>query len=749
MRYLLLLDRFNEVQERTEVGTWYRFLCNLPERVVVLLTSLANPATVAVWEGASCYWHEYRVDKMTSEDLFRLFTELAAVSGIDQRIHLYDPKQQKTLHEICTLLDGYPLGAELIFGTAQLIDGKVYQPEAATRSLEEVLEELHKTHLEGIWAVLDVVFRRLSEPARLLLPYLAVFKLPFSHAQIAMLVEPGLPAAERAVERLEPAHAHEEHASAAPEGVHPTGASIPAQLLTHWSSARDELVQASFVQFDGRMYGIHAQVRKFALSHLPEDEHRRVLRVAAAYYSSLAHPSPEQWFAAFENLLEAGEPQDLEKAIHLAISAAQALHGRGHATGLRDVLHRAEVYAIRLGEKTCEARIQYWLGTILRQQGDYAEAIACLMRSFSLHNELNNRDEAAWALHELAMLLREEGDLEQADQRAHEALELFRNAGDTKGEAWMQMALGEVSRGYGRYDEARGHFERALTSFRTLPDAQDQDEGCALALRDRGIVYEAQGNYEAALEDYEAALRLFTALEMPYWQAWVLVNRSEVYVDQGRYEEAEKACQEAMTIFRQEGGRRGQGWCWRVLGDIARKQRNFGDARNFYEEALSAFNVLTDVVDQARVYNSLGAIAFEERAFPVAKDYYEHAQALAHRQGVRQIEGRALRGLGDVARELHAFDEAQQQYQKALAIAQDLDIPAERCAVKRHLGELYMKQDKHPAALEVWMQALSLDERLGHPERKYLQEKVVALVEDHHLEEEYRNFCKQYGLNNA
>ena len=82
-------------------------------------------ATVAVWEGASCYWHEYRVDKMTSDDLFTLFTELASVSGIDQRIHLYDPKQQQTLHEICTLLDGYPLGAELIFGTAQLIDGKV------------------------------------------------------------------------------------------------------------------------------------------------------------------------------------------------------------------------------------------------------------------------------------------------------------------------------------------------------------------------------------------------------------------------------------------------------------------------------------------------------------------------------------------------------------------------------------------------------------------------------------------------
>jgi hypothetical protein len=36
--------------------------------------------------------------------------------------------------------------------------------------------------------------------------------------------------------------------------------------------------------------------------------------------------------------------------------------------------------------------------------------------------------------------------------------------------------------------------------------------------------------------------------------------------------------------------------------------------------------------------------------------------------------------------------------------------------------------------------------RLGHPTRAYLQEKVCALVAEHHLEELYAELCKQYTL---
>lgn len=736
---LLLLDSFDEVQERTEAGSWYRFLCALPEEVVVLLTSRFNPSTVASLEGGVCRWHEFAVDKMSSQDLLKLFAELASTSGLAERIHLEDDYQQGLLKEICTLLDGYPLGAQLIFGTARSIHGRVYAPEAATRSLEEVRDELRETLPEGIWSVLDIAYRRLPLVAQQLLPYLSAFKLPFSREQIIMLVAPETPHMARITGYLTGAATA---LKAAP--VNPVNAQsgVPVELQRDWRAARDALVQAAFIQFDGRVYTIHAQVRHYALAHLPLEERQRAHRVVASYYSSLPQPSPYEWFAAFEHLEDAGELQDLQNAVRLAVKSSWALRGRSYAAELQTILRRAEGYALLLNDKTNEGQIQCCLGAILRRLGKYAEAVGCLTRSLTLHREQNERDEAAWALYELAMLFREEGHFAQAGQHAQEALALFREAGDANGEAWMQLVIGEVCRGYGRYFEALDHFEQALNSFRSMPS----NEGYPSALRDRGSIHEALGDYAQALADYEEALRVFHTLGSRYWQAWLVADESVIYLDQGKFEQAEQLARQAVEIFREEGARRGEGWAMRALGDIARKRQFLADARSYYSEAMAIFTSLGNRVDLARVINSQGAISFAEGEPLIAKEYYEHALAIAQEQGTLQLKGRALRGLGDAMHALRQYSEAERFYQEALDIAIELDTPAERCAALHRLGQLHYEQKRFQEALEAWVQAFAYDRRIGHAERAALKAKIDGLVRDVHLESVYADLCQKQGI---
>ena len=737
---LLVLDRFDEVQERVAVERWHRFLSKLPELVVVLVTSHSNPSTVAALVGTPCHWYEYRVDKMTSEDLLHLFTELAKENNLAERIHLEDPEQGAILQEICDLLDGYPLGAELIFGRARSIDGRVYPPQAATRPLEEVRDELLESPLDGVWAVLDVAYHLLTKPAQLLLSYLSAFKLPFSKEQILLLIEPRKTDALRAIERMDSEHYLQKWSPIAIEEE--AGLAIPLELQKNWSNARDELVQASFMQFDGRVYRIHAQVRKFAHSLLPTDEHHRVHRVAAKYYSSRPHPTSEEWFAAFELLEETGEQEDLQKAVHLAVQASWALCGHGNLSQLRAILRRAMQHAQNLSDKTGEGQIQCCLGAILRQQGQYEAAIGCLTRSLALHREQHEPDEQAWALYEFAMLYREEGQFQQARAHAQEAIALFGEAGDTKGVAWMHLVLGEVSRGSGSYHEALTYFEDTLASFRSLHN----DEGVAQALRDRGTIYEAFGRYPEALADYEEAQRLFTMQGLRFWQAWVLTDRSAVYLDQAKFALAEKSSEEAITLFREQRADRGVGWALRVKGDIERKRHNLSIARACYEEALTLFKSLGDSVDQARTLNSLGALSQQEGDYMAAREHYEQAHVLARAQGVRQFEGRALRGLGDIARLMGHVADARRYYKDAAAIANELDTPPERCAVLHRQGELYAAQKQYPEALEVWIEALAQDHRIGHPEREVLQKKIEDLVAQHHLEATYDELCRRYQL---
>ncbi len=752
---LLLIDRFEEVTDQAESRLWVRFLADLPEQVVVLLTSRSSPATLGALEGPASHWYEYSVGKMTDNDLLSLFQELAAQTGLDKRIHLDDPVQQEILREICTLLDGYPLGAELIFGTARSIGGKVYAPEAATRSLEEVRDELRETPLAGIWAVLEVAYLRLSPPARLLLSYLSAFRLPFSSKQIVMLVAPETlePAQGKVyLQRLHlPDHSLRpeapalDDALALPSGALPTsslrtaGAVVPAELLTGWRAARDELVQASFMDFDGRVYSIHPQVRNFALSYLPADERRRVQRVAAAYYLGLAHPSPEEWFAAFEHLVAA---EELQEAVRAAVRASWELCGRGYAPQLLAMLRRAEGHALRIGDSTGEGQILCCLGAILRQLGNYAEALACLTRSLALHQDQEEYGEAAWALYELAMLAREEGDLSQAAHYARQALEYFHRVGDAKGEAWAHVVHGQVCRSCGRYTEAFDHLALALGFFQT----SDDKEGRAWTLLERGIVYEALGHYGEALAACEEALQLFSSLRLRTGCAWVLTQQAMISIDQARSDEAEHLCAQALEIFCEQGVRRGEALVLRVRGDLLRKCGNLRDARTFYEKALALFSSLGDRVEQARVLNSLGVLALAEGALREANEYFDQALTIAHEQGALQIECRSHRGLGDAARLLRSLSVAATFYQRAGALAVELGIPAEQRAVLHRLGELSIVQGEAVQALDHWVHALTMDRRLGHPERSALQEKIERLVLQHHLEEVYQEIAQKYGL---
>ncbi len=735
---LLLLDNFEEVSDHTELGEWLRFLSNVPSEIVVLVTSRSNPETLLIAGDVHCRWYEYRVGKMTDTDLLTLFSELAASNGLDQRIHLDDQRQQAVLREICTLLDGYPLGAELIFGTTRSIGGKVYTPEAATRSLEEVRDELHSTPLAGILAVLDIAYRRIHSYARLLLAYLSVMKLPFSHEQIAALISPEMLAKMntplRLVREQEQQNGYPQKHELVTEEI------VPLDLVERWRAARDELVQASFVQFDGRVYTIHPQVRHFAFSHLPLEEQQRLHRVVAMYYSSLPQPSPEEWFVAFDHLESAGGPQDMQDAVRLAVRASWALSGRGHATELLAMLSRAGVHASRIGDRTGEGQIQCCIGAILRQQGQYTEAEGCLRSSLEYHRQQGERVEAGWALYELALLAREEGNFQHAIGYAQEGLTLFREEGDIKGEAWLLMVAGETRRGLASYDEALAHFDQVLTTFRTL----NEKEGWASTLRDRGIVYEALGQYQNALRDFEEAFRIFHEAGLQVGQAWVLVDQSAVYVDMGRLEQAAKICNEAFQLFHEQGIQRGEAWALYIRGDILRVRGELLSARNYFEEALSLFSALGDRVDRARVLNALGAITSAEGDPLRAQDYHEQALAIAREQDAKQLYGRALRGLGDVAHILQQTAEAQSYYHDAYEIAKELVTPAEQCAVLRRQGTLAYEQGQFRQALEYWVQAVLLDQRLAHPARTALEAKVSSLVAEQHLENAYTQLRERF-----
>ncbi|WP_161975384.1 tetratricopeptide repeat protein [Tengunoibacter tsumagoiensis] len=655
---LLLIDGFEEISERAELERWLQFLAGLPQEVVVMVTSRSNPEHMLVVDGPHCRWYEYRVGKMAESDLLNLFTELAAASGLDQRIHLDDPHQQRVMREICQLLDGYPLGAELIFGTARSIGGTVYAPEASTRSLEEVRDELRESPLAGILAVLEVSYRRLKPAAALLLSYLSAFKLPFNREQILLLVT----AAQQHLQSPQLSRETEPSSS---------GQQLAQELVKDWRAARDELVQASFMQFDGRGYVIHPQVAHFALAHLPANERRRVHRVVAEYYSHLPQPRPEEWFASFEHLEAAGDSQDLREASNVAVRASWVLAGRGYTLELQQLLRRAAVHASRLKERALEGRIQCRLGAILRQMGQYAEANACLHGSLSLLKQQEECADVPWTLYELARLQLEEGNLQQARKYVQEGQRLFHEMANSKGEGWCQIVLAEIQQECADYVGALELLEQALLNFLQ----ESEGVGLATAWLERGRIFTAQGRYEEAIQEYHEAQAIFTEQGLMSSQAWVQVQQSIAYLALAQRESAEKLVREALTLFREQKFPLGIAYSLGVMGAILVQRSDLMTARACYEEARALFSASGNRIALAWIGNAQGELELAEGEALEARNCYEQARLLAQEHGALRLVCDAFVGLGDVAQEMHATEEADGYYQQAAEIATELKLP--------------------------------------------------------------------------
>jgi tetratricopeptide (TPR) repeat protein len=697
----------------------------VPQEVVVLVTSRSNPENMMVMGGPQCRWYEYSLGKMTDSDLLNLFSVLAYESGLDQRIHLEDQTQQAVLRDLCTLLDGYPLGAELIFGTARSIDGKLYTPAAATRSLEEVRDELRETPLAGMLAVLEISYRRLSSPARLLLAYLAAFNLPFSREQILMLVSADAVKKDEHVVQLRtfPDNLQEK----AVEEISFT------DLAQSWRSARDELVQASFMQFDGRAYSIHSQIRQFALSLLPIEERRRIHRLIATYYVQLEQPAKNEWLAAFEHLELSGERKDLQEAVQLALRVAKGSMKRGYARDLQEILRRAAVHATRLPDRAIEGHIQRAMGTIFRVLGKTVEAEAYLRSSYSLFRQLKVDADAAWSLVELAELFCDVGDFQQADKSAQDAWELFQQTANSEGQAWTQVIKGWVHLGRNYYTPAFEYFEQALTVFNQL----QQKEGLGACYYGRAGVQAARGRYADALRDYEEAGRLFEALGFVIDHAWVLVSMGATLAHLNKLDAAEKACKDALTVFHDQEMPRGKAKVLQVMGRLMFLHTSYIPAREYYQEAYTLFKVNGSPEDRAALCNSFGELYTQMGDYLGAKDSFEEAISLARMHSAKRCNGRALRGFGDVAHYFQRYDEAERYYHDAMVIMVDIGALAEQCEILLRQGILQMQRLAYSNALEYLAQANELAQELLLPIRVDVQQRLDRLVAEQHLEEAY------------
>jgi signal transduction histidine kinase len=150
---------------------------------------------------------------------------------------------------------------------------------------------------------------------------------------------------------------------------------------------------------------------------------------------------------------------------------------------------------------------------------------------------------------DMARHLISKGDLMRAMKQLSIAEEIFTRTADRYSLAGVNNQLGILKANQNRFPEALDHFFKAAKGFESVRE-KNAKANTAYAYQNIANIYTATESYDKALENYDAAIRLFKVLHgEDISMAMNIASKGLVYQKQNKHEEALRAYQEAEKIL--------------------------------------------------------------------------------------------------------------------------------------------------------------------------------------------------------
>jgi len=174
----------------------------------------------------------------------------------------------------------------------------------------------------------------------------------------------------------------------------------------------------------------------------------------------------------------------------------------------------------------------------------------------------------AQALNAAGTLLREQGDLAQAEEMLERSLALKRQIGAPAGIGASLVNLGSLTMGREQYERAQSLYSEALDLYTGLEDRGS----IAVCLASLGNVARAQQRPVEAMELYECSLEMCQEIGDIEQLASVLLNYGAAANDVGDLQQADRYCGQALRLFADLGDRGGVAQCLEEMARVSFRQ---------------------------------------------------------------------------------------------------------------------------------------------------------------------------------
>jgi eukaryotic-like serine/threonine-protein kinase len=250
----------------------------------------------------------------------------------------------------------------------------------------------------------------------------------------------------------------------------------------------------------------------------------------------------------------------------------------GNARILKDNKKAIDAYENLLKSSPGDVDVQYQLGNLYLQSGDYDKARA---EFTSLLQTDPKNIKALWSLGVVDNLT---GNPQQALDSLTRGSSLAIQVDNQEQLALILLSMGISYRLLNKPDQALLNDQQSIA----INEKLGQKRGVAAALNEMGTIQTGSGKADAALASFSKALGLLREIGMKNEMASTLTNMGAVYQDSGKFDQALDMYKQALEIQRETGDQSYESQC---LDNIAVVYLAMGDTNNAFTYAQQALQL--------------------------------------------------------------------------------------------------------------------------------------------------------------
>ncbi|NEO21090.1 DUF3160 domain-containing protein [Moorena sp. SIO4A5] len=236
----------------------------------------------------------------------------------------------------------------------------------------------------------------------------------------------------------------------------------------------------------------------------------------------------------------------------------------------------------------------------------------------------------------------------------------------------------------------------------------------ALQLQKEALQYLDQGQFQAAMSNYEQVLSLTRELKDTAWEAKILYSMAVEYTNREQYQQALELYQQALPLTQKIGDRTIESIILSNMGRIHAELAQYSQALEFFDKSSDVSQQIGNRVTQGRSINSIQAIQSSlEGNHQKALELFQQALDINRKIGDKRGEIFSLTNIASIYGDQGEYQKALKLYNQVFDISLKIG-DCEGIAVSLNdSGLIYYELGDKQQALELYRKALDFCEKYG------------------------------------